>query len=350
MIKKRKLQPRKPEKNKLSLLRLGLTIGDPAGIGPEILVKALAHQTKIPRARYLIFGPEKIIKEEIRALGLKIYFLPFSDWETCSQPGFYLFPIDEKIPLIEKGKPSSEAGQISFLAYVKAIEMAQNGQLEAVVTAPISKLSWSLAGLPWRGHTEYLEQFYPEAIMAFWSRKLKVALVSHHISLRHALEKIKFDYLLEFFRRLEASTKCLFDSKIEFLVAGLNPHAGEDGLLGDEEKKEIIPAIAAARQRGMSISGPYPPDVVFRQALNLKDCLVIALYHDQGLIAFKLLSFEEGVNVTLGLPFVRTSPDHGTAFDIAPQRKASEKSMLAAINLAYRMVASLPSPTLHFGS
>lgn len=350
MIKRRSPQLRKLGKNSLTCLRLGLTIGDPAGIGPEILLKSLARHQKIPRARYLVFGPEKLIQDEMEALGLKINFFPFTHWASSFQPGFYLFPFEEKVGQIKKGVPSPESGRISFLAFAQAVDMAKKGQLEAIITAPISKHSWSLIGLPWRGHTEYLEQAYPQAIMAFWSSKLKVVLLSHHLSLKQALEKIKKEYLLDFFIRLEASVKKFFKSKVEFLVAGLNPHAGENGLLGEEEKKEISPAIVEAQKRGINISGPYPPDVIFRQALNRRDCLVIALYHDQGLIPFKLLSFEEGVNVTLGLPFIRTSPDHGTAFDIAPQRIASEKSFLAAINLAYKLAKSSMSPSFHFGS
>lgn len=342
--------PRGPGKNSQSLVRLGLTIGDPAGIGPEILIKSLASKRLLPQAAFLIFGPSEIIKQEVKALKLKINLLPFADWEQVSRPGFYLYPFNGEQKPVKKGKPSAEAGQISFTAFAQAMEAANKGYLEGIVTAPVSKLSWSLAGLPWRGHTDYLEQFYSEAIMTFWSQRIKVALFSHHIALKQAIEKIKYELLVEFFVRLENHVRSFFGSKIEFLVAGLNPHAGEDGLLGEEEIKEIIPALQEVRQRGLNFSGPYPPDVIFRQALERKSCLVVALYHDQGLIAFKLLGFERGVNVTLGLPFVRTSPDHGTAFDIAPKRIASEKSMLAAINLAYKMAQKLASPSLHFCS
>ena len=350
MIRRTSRWPRGPERSKGNLIRLGLTSGDPAGIGPEVLLKAIASEKKLPRAAYLIFGPEEIIKQEIKALKLKIDLLAFSRWEEMSQPGFYLFSIDDGPLSIKKGEPSAEAGQISFKSFARAIEMASQGYLEAVVTAPVSKLSWSLAGLPWRGHTEYLEGIYPGAIMAFWSQKIRVALFSHHVSLRQAMEKVKKASLLDFFLRLENSVRPLARNKIEFLVAGLNPHAGEEGLLGEEEKKEIIPAILEAQERGLNFSGPYAPDTIFRQALGRKASWVVALYHDQGLIAFKLMSFEKGVNVTLGLPFVRTSPDHGTAFDIATKRIASAQSMLAAINLAYKMARRSGPPALHLRS
>lgn len=350
MTRKMSRWPKGPGRNSRYLIRLGLTIGDPAGIGPEILIKSLVSPRLLPPASFLIFGPSEIINQEMKTLKLKINLLPFSDWEQVSKPGFYLYPFNGEEKPIKKGRPSAEAGQISFAAFVQAIEAAKGGYLEGIITAPVSKLSWSLAGLPWRGHTEYLEQFYSEAIMTFWSQKIKVALFTHHLSLKQAIEKIKYELLVDFFVRLESYVRPLFGSKIEFLVAGLNPHAGEDGLLGMEEIKEINPAIQEVRQRGLNFSGPYPPDIIFRQALERKPCLVVALYHDQGLIAFKLLGFEQGVNVTLGLPFIRTSPDHGTAFDIASKRIASEKSMLAAINLAYKMARKLASPSFHFSS
>jgi 4-hydroxythreonine-4-phosphate dehydrogenase len=173
--------------------------------------------------------------------------------------------------------------------------------------------------------------------MSFWSEELKVALFSHHLRLKHALEKIKKKNLQDFFISLHTTLEKIKPGTYRFLAAGLNPHAGEESLLGPEEKEEIIPAIAYAQKKGVRIDGPYPPDTVFRMALNHPEKIVIALYHDQGLIPFKLESFESGVNATLGLPFIRTSPDHGTAFDIAGQGKANPKSMIEAIKLAYEL-------------
>ena len=173
--------------------------------------------------------------------------------------------------------------------------------------------------------------------MAFWSEKLKVTLLSHHIPLTEAIQSIRKDELLNFFLRLRQTLSGTKMKTSRILVAGLNPHAGEEGLMGPEELEEISPAIAEARKNGMTIEGPFPPDVVFRQALGQPNTLVIALYHDQGLIPFKMVAFDEGVNLTLGLPFIRTSPDHGTAFDIAGKGIANPKSMIEAINLTTQL-------------
>jgi 4-hydroxy-L-threonine phosphate dehydrogenase PdxA len=173
--------------------------------------------------------------------------------------------------------------------------------------------------------------------MYFWSEKLKVALFTHHLSLREAIERIERKTLRRFFLRLQDCLSPASGVRHRFLVAGLNPHAGEQGLMGSEEKEKILPAVRDAQKKGMDISGPFPPDVVFRQALEEPRTVVIALYHDQGLIPFKLQSSNTGVNVTLGLPFIRTSPEHGTAFDIAGSGKADPQSMIKAIELAYNL-------------
>jgi 4-hydroxythreonine-4-phosphate dehydrogenase len=217
---------------------------------------------------------------------------------------------------------------------------ARGGRLEAVVTAPISKAAWGLAGHPFRGHTDYLAQFYPGAIMSFWSERLKVALFSHHRPLREAVAAVRKDALVDFLRSLHRSLEKIPGGPFVLLVAGLNPHAGEQGRLGREEEEEIGPAVDAARAEGVPASGPFPPDTVFLRALGKKEAVVVALYHDQGLIAFKLDAFSTGVNATLGLPFVRTSPDHGTAFDIAGKGVADSRSMEEALRLAAVFSAS----------
>ncbi len=175
--------------------------------------------------------------------------------------------------------------------------------------------------------------------MAFWSERLRVALLSHHLPLREALSLVSRERLGRFLVSLAGAVKAVHPGAMEFLVAGLNPHAGEAGTLGREEIEEIGPAIEDARAAGVSVRGPMPPDVVFRLALDRPDAFAVGLYHDQGLIAFKMAAFETGVNVTLGLPFVRTSPDHGTAFDIAGENRADPASMIAAIRLAAEFAA-----------
>jgi len=303
--------------------RIGITLGDPGGIGPEVVVKALANPGLLPKADFVIFGNSAVVDREERDLGLKL------DRDDI--------PIEEiKNPLRVqmKGSPDAWNGRASFRYFEAAVEAARAGVIRAVVTAPVSKRSWSLAGIRWRGHTEFLEHFYPDAMMTFWSEKMTVALFSHHVSLREAVGRITRENLVKYFRVLRDNIEQSRPGKYEFLVAGLNPHAGEDGLIGSEEKDEIIPAVKKARSAGMKIGGPYAPDSVFRSAAGNPDRIVVALYHDQGLIPFKLQAFETGVNVTLGLPFIRTSPDHGTAFDIVGEKKADARSMIEAIRLA----------------
>lgn len=318
----------------MTLPKIGITLGDPGGIGPEVILKALDSKNFIPKAHYILFGSSFLIEEEKKALGVELDLQPPDKYEKSDS--FSISLSEVKIPLktVRKGHLSRENGEASFLFFKEAVKAAQKGKIQSLVTAPISKKSWSLAGLKWRGHTDYFSQFYPQAIMAFWSEKIKTALFSSHIPLKKALKLIKKENLLNYFLFLNQSLERIQPGKFQFLVAGLNPHAGEDGLLGHEEVQEIIPAVKEAQRKGMKISGPYPPDIVFRKSLNQPDKIVIALYHDQGLIPFKLEAFECGVNLTLGLPFIRTSPDHGTALNIATQRKANPQSMIEAIKLA----------------
>ena len=318
----------------MNLPKIGITLGDPGGIGPEIVLKALSLKDSLPRAQYIIFGSSFVLEEEKLAMGLKMDIQTFDKKESISPS---LFEIENSLETLKKGSPSKENGEASFLFFKKALEEAKRGTIDALVTAPISKNSWNLAGLRWPGHTEFLSQTYPHAIMAFWSERIKVALFSHHIPLKAAIEKIKKDTLLDFFLSLNHNIEKVKPEVFHFLVAGLNPHAGEGSLLGSEEEEEIFPAVKQAQREGMRINGPFPPDVVFRSALNYPDKIVIALFHDQGLIPFKLEAFEKGVNLTLGLPFIRTSPDHGTAFDIAGKGIANPESMVEAIKLAYEL-------------
>jgi len=312
----------------MTLPTIGITIGDPGGIGPEITLKALFSSTNFSEADFIIFGSNFILQKEIKNLGIK-----------------QIFP-SKKIKLIEipypgktvsQGAPHQNNGKASFAYFEEAVNHARKGSIHALVTAPISKYSWQLAGitnLP--GHTEYLSRFYPQSIMSFWSEKLNVALFTHHLSLKQAVDRMKKEPLENFLRQLYENIERLCPGTYSYVVAGLNPHAGEDGLMGEEEKHIIIPAVKTLQKEGMPLSGPFPPDVVFRQSLGHKNRIVIALYHDQGLIPFKLLAFETGVNMTLGLPFIRTSPDHGTAFDIAGKGNADPKSMIEAIKMAVK--------------
>ena len=326
-----------PEKNKSLLPRIGISVGDPGGIGPEVTLKAFGGRSNIPPAHYIFFGSSLVLEQEMGALSISLDFHPYDPGFDPGKTSFSLVEIGSPLePVRSKrlGKSGKENGLASFLYFQEAVDMARKGNLQAVVTAPISKKSWDLAGIHWKGHTEYLARYYPQAIMAFWSGRLKIALLSHHVSLKRALNRITRNELGEFFSVLHQSVERLQPGRYEFLVSGLNPHAGEEGLLGNEEINEILPAIRLARKKGLRISGPYPPDVIYRHALDKPDRIVIALYHDQGLIAFKIVAFETGVNISLGLPFIRTSPDHGTAFDIAGRGLADAGSMVEAVKLA----------------
>jgi 4-hydroxythreonine-4-phosphate dehydrogenase len=318
----------------MTLPRIGITLGDPGGIGPEVTLKSLSQEDIPSSAKYILFGSRSLIQEDLGFVRLSMDIPAVSRLDNADLPPICLWNIEAPLNTGQKGIVSKENGEASFRYFEQAVKKARKGALDAVVTAPISKQSWALAGIPYPGHTEYLSLSYPQAIMAFWSEKIKVALFSHHVSLRQAIEKIKTKELFEFFCFLHKSLTQTGKNNMFFLLSGLNPHAGEEGLLGTEEKEEIVPAVQRAREEGIPIQGPYPPDVVFRKAYGLSDTLVIALYHDQGLIAFKMAAFDEGVNMTLGLPFVRTSPDHGTAFDIAGMGIANPQSMTEAIRLA----------------
>ncbi len=318
----------------MSLPRIGVTLGDPAGIGPEIVLKALLRWPELPPAHYILYGTAELMEREERSLGVRLGWTSFEPGTEFERTHFSLKPASASFPAPVKGKASAEGGRASFEFFRQASADAASGTIKALVTAPISKLAWNLAGVAFRGHTEYLEQFYPDAIMTFWSEKLIVALLSHHLPLKAALEKIDKDGLVRFVSVLRASVEKARPGAYRYLMSGLNPHAGENGLLGAEETDVIGPAVEAARVAGADISGPHAPDVVFRLAFGRPRRIVIALYHDQGLIPFKLEAFDTGVNVTLGLPFIRSSPDHGTAFDIAGKNLANPQSMFEALRLA----------------
>ena len=317
----------------MTVTRIGVTPGDPGGIGPEIAVRTLARASALPPAAYILFSPARVIEAEEINLGVR---LGARAWPPAGPagPGIYLAPVAGSFGEPVAGRVAAENGEISFRSFEAAVAEARAGRVDALVTAPISKAAWALAGHVFMGHTDYLAAFYPGIVMTFWSDRLKVALLSHHRPLREAVAAVRRDALLALFRSLHASLEKLPGRPYRLLAAGLNPHAGEAGHLGREEEDEIRPAVAAAAAEGIPVTGPFPPDTVFRDALGRKDAVVVALYHDQGLIAFKLEAFATGVNATLGLPFARTSPDHGTAFDIAGKGVADARSMEEAVRLA----------------
>jgi 4-hydroxythreonine-4-phosphate dehydrogenase len=233
------------------------------------------------------------------------------------------------------------SGQRAYEEIVRAVQDASVGRVQAIATAPINKAAFAAAELPWRGHTDLLAHLcgVDEAVMMFWSDAIRVVLATVHIPLADVPAALTTDRMLRTIRVTSAALPRfgLADSRIA--IAGLNPHAGEDGLLGPEESDSITPAIQAARSEGINVSGPFPADTLFVRASRGEFDVVIACYHDQGLIPVKLLAFGHAVNVTLGLPIIRTSVDHGTAFDIARQDKADPGSMIEAILLAARLAS-----------
>ncbi|MBC7364327.1 MAG: 4-hydroxythreonine-4-phosphate dehydrogenase PdxA [Candidatus Aminicenantes bacterium] len=315
--------------------RIGLTLGDPGGIGPEIVLRLL-QKDELPPGQIIIFGKKEILKLWALRLGMNNGLLE----DKIKEGRLMLEEIGAPLKELTIGKPTVEGGKLSFEFFRQAVKLAGTGQLEALVTGPVSKISWAMAGLPYRGHTEYLEHLYPGCMMSFWSERLRLVLFTHHLPLREALKKIKKAEIKNFLLNLERNLKSWPFGIKEILVCGLNPHAGEDGTIGNEEEMEIKPAIKEMSESAFKISGPFPADTIFLQALDHPERLVLSLYHDQGLVAFKLVSFMSGVNLTLGLPFIRTSPDHGTAYDLAGRGEASTGSMKEALWLAQKLVSS----------
>ncbi len=221
----------------------------------------------------------------------------------------------------------------------KAVELTLELEVDGIVTAPISKKSLHMAGYAWPGHTELLAELTGarEYAMMFVSRKIRVILCTIHTPLKDVPKKITKHTVLKTIRLAKKGAALLGIKDPEIAVAGLNPHAGESGVMGKEEVSSIIPAMKVVQREGIKVSGPYPPDVVFHKAVNNEFDMVVCMYHDQGLIPFKMLAFESGVNMTVGLPIIRTSPDHGTAFDIAWQNRADPSSMIEAIKLAAKL-------------
>ncbi len=312
---------------------IGVSIGDPGGVGPEVVLKALARNPVPPGTRVVVFGDAASLERAARTTGIELSFAPWGG-RPETEDRIFLRGLPGPGGESPKREPSGENGAASFAFFEAGLRAAENREIAALVTGPISKSSWQLAGIAWRGHTEYLEHRYPGAIMSFWSDPLKVALFSHHCPLAEAVGRIHKESLLGFLRALDKALKKLGRGGEEFLVAGLNPHAGENGAIGTEEEDEIRPAVEAAAKEGIRASGPYPPDTVFLKARERHKAMAVALYHDQGLIAFKSVAFKTGVNATLGLPFPRTSPDHGTAFDLAGRGTADPRSMIEAVRLA----------------
>jgi len=313
--------------------RIAITVGDPAGIGPEIAGKAAEDPRVRDACEVVLYGPPAAAR-------------------------------------FEPGVLSADAGRAAYDAICAAVRDAQAGVVGAVATAPVNKLAFARAGLPWKGHTDLLAELTgaPRVAMMFWSEPLKVVLATVHVPLAEVprvLTREVLDGVIDLSARElpfivgralsgppREPDRVRATNELRLALAGLNPHAGEQGLIGSEEQLVLGPAVEAARARGIDIQGPFPGDTIFVRAVRGEFDAVIACYHDQGLIPVKLLAFGTAVNVTLGLPIIRTSVDHGTAFDIAGKGLADPSSMIEATLLAARLASSKPAspPTGHGGT
>jgi 4-hydroxythreonine-4-phosphate dehydrogenase len=316
-------------------VRVAVSLGDPSGIGPEVAATALAALRR--EVAPLVFGDASFVRRA-RAAGLA---LPVARPGAPLPSGGAIVPVTRLGPADRRPGHPSRAGGTAQLAYLAAaFEAVREGAAEALCTAPVSKAQVALALPGFVGHTEWLEARGggSRSVMMLAGRRLRVALVTNHQSIRSALRAITAARIEAVVEVTETALRCdLGVASPRIAVAGLNPHAGEGGAFGDEERRVVAPAVARCRARGLEVQGPFPPDSIFFRAARGEFDAVVALYHDQGLIPVKLMDALMGdvaVNVTLGLPFVRTSPDHGVAYDLAGTRKASDASMRAALRLA----------------
>jgi 4-hydroxythreonine-4-phosphate dehydrogenase len=320
---------------------IAITMGDPAGIGPEVIVKALSDAVLRHRARYIIYGMNELLSYAADLAEYDVFW-----WRDQFNGRLRAYPHDVVVVDYDQysmlggsavKSPSKMGGEASMRFCLDAIEAANKKLVDAVVTAPIAKESWKLAGYHFPGHTELFASRTNTRrfAMMFTGGPLKVVLATVHVPLMGLWGRLNIGAVFQPIELMHQALVEWFDiPKPRIAVAGVNPHASENGQFGDEEERIITPAITMAREQGIDVTGPYPPDTIFLAARDGKFDAVVAMYHDQGLIPVKLLAFDQAVNVTLGLPIVRTSPDHGTAFDIVGRNRANPGSMRAAIDLA----------------
>jgi len=326
---------------------LGITIGDPSGIGPEIVLKALQEKQIYDICRPLVIGERKVLERAAEAIHMTDPMI-----RIISDPseGAYQYGTielietgDYDISQLEWGKEQKLAGQIAIDAIYKSISLGMEGKIDAVTTAPINKVAIKMAGVMQEGHTEIYRDLTgaPFVLTMFDCFKMRVFHLSRHMSLRNAIDYVTEEHVLNDVIRINQELEKAGIEKPLIAVAGLNPHCGEGGLFGDEEIKEINPAIARAKEMGIRAVGPISPDTLFARGKAGEFDAILALFHDQGHIPCKTLDLEESVSITLGLPFVRGSVDHGTAFDKAGKGIATNKSMVAAIRSTVKYASAM---------
>ena len=323
--------------------RLAITLGDPAGIGPEVVLKALMHDEVYAQAEPLVIGDRRVVEHTVAALELPLAIQAVTEIQDAAfNPGTVsVLDLANADPAtFTVGEESAVAGSAAVDYVFRACDLAMAGEVDAIVTAPLNKAAMHMAGYTYAGHTELLTERTnaPRVSMLLIGPGLRVVHISTHVALSEAIARVTPQRVEEVIQLAYDACRSLGIAEPRIAVAGLNPHASEGGIFGNQEAESIAPAIAAARARGLNVSDPQPPDTVFLRATKGHYDIVVAQYHDQGHIPMKLLAFDSGVNVSYGLPVIRTSVDHGTAFDIAGQGIASESSMLAAIDVAVQMV------------
>ena len=330
---------------------LALTMGEPAGIGPDITLKAWLRRDELKLPPFYLLGDCDFLNSRAKTLGLKIKLA-----EVRAEDALATFA--DAMPVVatgrmataQPGQPDKSSAEAAMASIRHAVDDVLSGRAGAVVTNPIAKSVLYQAGFRHPGHTEFLAELattqdqIPQPVMMLWSPALVVVPVTIHLALREAIGQLSSELIVTTARIVAAALKTYFGIVSPRLaVSGLNPHAGEDGSLGTEDQTIVAPAVEILRGEGIQIRGPLPADTMFHEAARKTYDCAICMYHDQALIPVKTLAFEDAVNATLGLPFIRTSPDHGTAFDIAGTGRANPSSLIAALRLAARMAAAQPA-------
>ena len=326
---------------------LALTLGEPAGIGPEIALASWLKRREAALPPFYILGDAAALARRAKRVGLDV---PLAEVDAAQAVAAF----DRALPVVdigvrataEPGKPDASSAPSAITAITRAVADVAAGRAGAVVTNPIAKSVLYAAGFKHPGHTEFLAELAasggtaPHPVMMLWSETLAVVPVTIHLSLRAAITALTTELIVKTCQITAADLLTRFGiARPRLALTGLNPHAGEDGSLGTEDQTIIAPAVAALRAAGLDVRGPLPADTMFHAAARKTYDCAVCMYHDQALIPLKTLAFDDGVNVTLGLPFVRTSPDHGTAFDIAGTGRANPSSLIAALKLAARMTS-----------
>lgn len=330
--------------------RIGITLGDVNGVGPEVVIKALADNRVLNMITPVVYGSTRAISFYKKQLNIEdLHYSQVRNKGQLSPKSINVVNCWEESLEILPGKPSTAAGKAAMIALRQACEELREGSIDALVTAPIDKSTIHSDEFPFTGHTEYLTRFFgaADSLMFMVSEVLRIGLVTEHVAIRDVAQAITREKIEAKLQIMERSLKTDFGiTRPRVAVLGLNPHAGDNGLIGQEEETTIKPAIAESRNKGRLTYGPFPADGFFASGAHTRYDATLAMYHDQGLLPFKTLAFEEGVNFTAGLSAVRTSPDHGTAYSLAGKGQANETSMRTAIYSAADIFKSRIGPSV----